>query len=145
MANEKIEQCLEALERLIEGKPINIEPDSYDEITYGLIEREAGTVSKGYIKHKRKPFEGIVKKLNDHKAEIRKISVSAPKNSLQTQIDDLLSAREKDKQRIIELEQKLHIMMSDNLKLVAQSRKLEKENLDLGGGRKGQPMLDRKH
>ena len=145
MATEKIEQCLKALERLIEGKPINIKPDSYDEITYGLIEREAGTVSKGYIKYKRKPFEGIVKRLNDHKAEIRKIPVSAPKNSLQMQIDDLRSAREKDKQRITELEQKLHVMMSDNLKLVARSRKLEKENFALGGGRKEQPMVGRKH
>lgn len=135
MSNDKITQCVEALERLIKGETINVEPDSYDEITYGLIEREAGTVSKGYIKHAREAFKPIVDRLNAYKLENNNKSSSHGKSLLQQKVEELQRDKEHDKRKIKELERKLHIMMADNLKLVERGRELEQENLKLSSGK----------
>jgi len=135
MADEKLKACEEALERLIAGETINVDANSYDEITFGLIEREAGTVSKGYIKQGREKFKAIVDRLQQYKATIASQPEKTGKGVLQKQNEKLQQQKEKDAELIKELTRKLHIMMADNLKLVERGRELEKENRDLKSGK----------
>jgi|TARA_B100001971_G_C18234200_1_gene565992 hypothetical protein len=131
MAVDKLKSCEEALERLINGEPKIIETDSYGEITYGLIEREAGNVSKGYIKPDREKFKSIVDRLNEHKSLVKRKPVKSVTQQLNEQLQ---KQKEKDKTQINELTNKLHIIMADNLKLVERCRELEQENLELKNG-----------
>ncbi|WP_218353345.1 hypothetical protein [Alteromonas lipotrueiana] len=135
MADGKLKACEEALERLIVGETVNVDANSYDEITFGLIEREAGTVSKGYIKQDRDKFKAIVDRLKDHKATVASQPAKKGKSVLQKQNEKLQQQKEKDAELIKELTYKLHIMMADNLKLVERGRELEKENLALKSGK----------
>lgn len=135
MQVDKLKACEEALERLISGETARIEANSYDEITYGLIEREAGVVSKGYIKPKRNKFESIVRRLDEHKSTVASKFVKASKSVIENQLEKLQRQQEKDKQHIKELTFKLDIMMADNLKLVEQGRRLEKKILELKSGK----------
>lgn len=128
MENDKIRQCIEALERLITGDTINVAADSYSEITFGLIEREAGTVSKGYIKHARPAFAELVEKLNRHKQQsLNRSEKESARSILQRQVDLLQKAKERDELTIKRLEQQLDILMADNIKLFNRARELEIE------------------
>lgn len=132
MAVDKLKSCEEALDRLINREPKIIEVDSYGEITYGLIEREAGNVSKGYIKPERNKFKSIVDRLEEHKSSVKR----KPTKSVIEQLNEQLQKQKvKDKAQIKELTNKLHIMMADNLKLVERCRELEQENLELNSGK----------
>ncbi|WP_028835444.1 MULTISPECIES: hypothetical protein [unclassified Pseudoalteromonas] len=132
MVVDRLKSCEEALERLINGEPEIIKVDSYSEITFGLIEREAGNVSKGYIKPERNKFKSIVDRLEEHKSSVKR---KPTKNVIEQLNEKLQKQKEKDKAQIKELTNKLHIMMADNLKLVERCRELEQENLELSSGK----------
>lgn len=145
MADEKLKACEEALERLIVGDTINVDANSYHEITYGLIEREAGNVSKGYIKQGRDKFKAIVDRLQEYKATIASQPAKMGKSVLQKQNEKLQQQKEKDAELIKELTYKLHIMMADNLKLAERGRELEQENKALKSGKIAPMHIGSKH
>ncbi len=143
MQTDKVTQCEQALERLINRETIRVDADSYDEITYGLIEREAGTVSKGYIKHDREKFKSIVDRLSEHKAQ--KKPAKPRQNTLQRKLEQLQKNVEDSGENVKKLEQLLQIMMADNLKLVEKCKELELENVRLSSGKIIKMLSDRPH